>query len=183
MSSQLRLRHSIILRSALCLLLAGGLASMCAAQSLEIESLSHFPRATLDITARGRAHRFQVWIADTALRQEQGLMFVRDLPASEGMLFPQDSPQVAHFWMKNTYIPLDMVFVGEDGRIAKIIANARPFSLDVLSSDVPVIAVLEIRGGEAQQLGIGVGDPVRWQKPRPPAGAARPDRSERRGLR
>ena len=65
------------------------------------------------------------------------------------MLFPQASPQVANFWMKNTYIPLDMVFVGEDGRIAKIIANAHPFSLDVLSSDVPVIAVLEIRGGEA----------------------------------
>ena len=65
--------------------------------------------------------------------------------------------------MKNTYIPLDMVFVAAGGRIAKIIANARPFSLDVLSSDVPVIAVLEIRGGEAQQLGIGVGDRVSWK--------------------
>lgn len=90
-------------------------------------------------------------------------MFVRDLPASEGMLFPEGSPQVANFWMKNTYIPLDMVFVGEDGRIAKIIANAHPFSLDVLSSDVPVIAVLEIRGGEAQQLGMQVGDKVSWK--------------------
>ena len=91
-------------------------------------------------------------------------MFVRDLPATEGMLFPEGSPQVAHFWMKNTYIPLDMVFVGKDGRIVKIIPNARPFSLDVLSSDVPVIAVLEIRGGEARELGMGVGDRVRWQK-------------------
>ena len=89
-------------------------------------------------------------------------MFVRDLPASEGMIFPQDSPQVAHFWMKNTYIPLDMVFIGEDHRIAQIIANAHPFSLDVLSSEVPVIAVLEIRGGEAQQLGMRVGDRVSW---------------------
>lgn len=93
-------------------------------------------------------------------------MFVRDLPAGEGMLFPQGSPQVAHFWMKNTYIPLDMIFVGGNGRIAKIIANARPFSLDVLSSDVPVIAVLEIRGGEAKRLGIGVGDRVSWQAAR-----------------
>ena len=89
-------------------------------------------------------------------------MFVRDLPAAQGMLFPQPSPQVANFWMKNTYIPLDMVFVGADGRIAKIIANAHPFSLDLLSSDVPVIAVLEIRGGEAHQLALNVGDRVSW---------------------
>jgi uncharacterized protein len=155
----------------------------CLAQSMPIEDLSRFPRAMLTIRAQGRAERFRIWVADTPTRQEQGLMFVRDLPASEGMLFPQTTPapggstpllahdgkevlvpQVAHFWMKNTYIPLDMVFVGEDGRIAKIIANARPFSLDVLSSDVPVIAVLEIRGGEAKQLGIKVGDRVSWKK-------------------
>lgn len=135
------------------------------AQSMPIESLTHFPRTTLTIRARGHVDRFDVWIADTPARQEQGLMFVRDLPASKGMLFPQDSPQVAHFWMKNTYIPLDMVFVGEDGRVAKIITNAKPFSLDVLSSDVPVIAVLEIRGGEAQQLGVRVGDRLSWKKP------------------
>jgi uncharacterized protein len=79
--------------------------------------------------------------------------------------------------MKNTYIPLDMVFVGEDGRVAKIIANARPFSLGILSSDVPVIAVLEIRGGEAQQLGIGVGDPVRWKALRSSGGAISSGRS------
>ena len=91
-------------------------------------------------------------------------MFVRDLPAREGMLFPQAPPQVAHFWMKNTYIPLDMVFVGEDRRIAQIIANARPFSLDLLSSDGPVIAVLEIGGAEAKRLGLQVGDRVSWKK-------------------
>ncbi|MGA7538577.1 MAG: DUF192 domain-containing protein [Steroidobacteraceae bacterium] len=151
------------------------------AQSMPIEDLSHFPRTTLTIVTRERADRFRVWIADTPARQEQGLMFVRDLPASEGMLFPQGVPtrsesspllvhggkevlvpQVAHFWMKNTYIPLDMVFVAQDGRVAKIIANARPFSLDVLSSDVPVIAVLELKGGDTEALGIRVGDTVSW---------------------
>ena len=162
-TSHLRLPRSLNVRLALGLLLAASLGSVCLAQSLPIESLTHFPRTTLNIVAHGHPDRFQVWIADTPPRQEQGLMFVRDLPASEGMLFPQESPQVAHFWMKNTYIPLDMVFVGEDGRIAKIIANAHPFSLDVLSSDVPVIAVLEIRGGEAQQLGLRVGDRVSWK--------------------
>ncbi len=175
-----RIAASLLL--ALAAWLAFGRASM--AQSMPIEDLSHFPRTTLTIVARGHVDRFHVWIADTPARQEQGLMFVRDLPASEGMLFPQEAsavpganplpahggkdvlvPQVAHFWMKNTYIPLDMVFVGGDGRIAKIIANARPFSLDVLSSDVPVIAVLEIRGGEAKQLGMAVGDRVSWNEP------------------
>lgn len=147
------------------LLLVAAFGSTCLAQSMTIESLTHFPRTTLEMSAGGHRDRFEIWIADTPQRQEQGLMFVRDLPATQGMLFPQDSPQVAHFWMKNTYIPLDMVFVGKDGRIAKIIANARPFSLDVLSSDVPVIAVLEIRGGEAQTLGLRVGDRVSWKKP------------------
>ena len=152
---------------AIAMLLAAGRASR--AQSMQIESLAHFPRTTLTIKGHGRADRFDIWIADTAARQEQGLMFVRDLPASEGMLFPQAPPQVAHFWMKNTYIPLDMVFVGEDGRVAKIIANAQPFSLGLLSSDGPVTAVLEIRGGEAAQVGIRVGDQVSWDE-----GASRP---------
>ena len=162
MTSHSRPLHLMTVRLTLALFLAAGVASICVAQSATIESLTHFPRTSLVITADGHRHLFQIWIADTPLRQEQGLMFVRDLPATEGMLFPENSPQVAHFWMKNTYIPLDMVFVGEGGRIAKIIANARPFSLAVLSSDVPVIAVLEIRGGEAAQLGIRVGDRVSW---------------------
>lgn len=148
---------------ALAVLLVSGRALL--AQSMPIESLNHFPRTTLTISAHGRVDRFEVWIANTPARQEQGLMFVRDLPASKGMLFPEGSPQVAHFWMENTYIPLDMLFIAGDGRIAKIIANARPFSTDVLSSDVPVIAVLEIRGGEAKQLGIAIGDRVSWGKP------------------
>ena len=163
MKSHSRPRHFLTIRLALGLILGSALVSVCLAQSAPIESLSRFPRTTLEISAHGHRDRFEIWIADTPPRQEQGLMFVRDLPAAQGMLFPQDSPQVAHFWMKNTYIPLDMIFVGEGGRIAKIIANARPFSLDVLSSDVPVIAVLEIRGGEAQELGIGLGDRVSWQ--------------------
>lgn len=165
MTHQARPLHFLTARLTLALALACALGSICLAQSAPIESLAHFPRTTLEIAAHGHRDRFQVWIADTPTRQEQGLMFVRDLPATQGMLFPQSSPQVATFWMKNTYIPLDMVFVGEDGRIAKIIANARPFSLDLLSSDVPVIAVLEISGGEAYKLGLGIGDPVSWKHP------------------
>lgn len=163
MKNDSRPLNSLTVRLALWLTLTCALEPICLAQSAPIESLTHFPRTTLEITAHGRRNSFEVWIADTPARQEQGLMFVRDLPAAQGMLFPQASPQVASFWMKNTYIPLDMVFVSKDGRIAKIIANAHPFSLDVLSSDVPVIAVLEIRGGEARELGLGVGDRATWK--------------------
>lgn len=165
MSNQSRPVHVPLLRWALGLALAGAFAAACLAQSARIESLTRFPRTTLEIVAHGHPIRLRVWVANTPLRQEQGLMFVRDLPQSEGMLFPEASPQVAQFWMKNTFIPLDMVFVGEDHRIAKIIAKAHPFSLAVLSSGVPVIAVLEINGGEAQRLKLGVGDKVSWSGP------------------
>ncbi len=135
------------------------------AQSMPIENLAHFPRTTLTISTGGPLERFRVWIADTPTREAQGLMFVRDLPANQGMLFPMRPPQVAYFWMKNTYIPLDMLFIGTNGRIAKIIANARPFSLATLSSGVPVEAVVEIRGGQAHKLGLKVGEAVKWTAP------------------
>jgi uncharacterized membrane protein (UPF0127 family) len=151
--------------AALLVILLGRTAAL--AQIMPIENLSYFPRATLTISARGRVDRFRVWIADTRARQAQGLMFVRELPADEGMIFPMRPPEVAQFWMKNTYIPLDMLFVAPDGRIEKIIAHAKPFSLAVLSSGAPVEAVVEIRGGEARKLGITVGARVSWSPIKP----------------
>ena len=74
-------------------------------------------------------HTFRVWVADTPQRAEQGLMFVNDLPESEGMVFPLDPPRVENMWMKNTYIELDMLFIGADGRVTKIIERAHPLSL------------------------------------------------------
>ena len=143
--------------------LLAGLASVPArAQSMALENLDHFPRATLVIGAGGGIHRFRAWIANTTARQAQGLMFVRDLPADEGMVFPMNPPRVAQFWMANTYIPLDMLFVAPGGRIERITANAKPFSLQTISSGEPVEAVIEIRGGEARALGITVGSLVRW---------------------
>jgi len=87
---------------------------------------------------------------------------VRDLPASRGMLFLEPEPRPAVFWMKNTYIALDMLFVGADHRVVKIAARAPPLSLATISSDAPVIAILEIKGGEAERRGIRVGDRVAW---------------------
>ena len=132
--------------------------------------LTTFPRTSLEITQRDGAHAprkypFQVWVADTPERAEQGLMFVSDLPQSMGMVFPVDPPRVENMWMKNTYIELDMLFIGTDGRVTKIIERAAPLSLKTLSSDVPVAAVLEIKGGEAAKLGLRTGDTVLWKKP------------------
>lgn len=131
--------------------------------------LSSYPRTQLRITPPGAhasaVHQFDVWVADTPERAEQGLMFVSDLPQSEGMVFPLDPPRVEHMWMKNTYIELDMLFIRADGRVTKIIQRAHPMSLETLSSEEPVAAVLELRGGAAAKLGLKIGDLVRWNKP------------------
>ncbi len=157
----MRFRSALPAAGALLALVIGS----ASAQPVRLENLAHFPRATLTIEAGGHRCRFRVWVADTPDRQAQGLMFVRDLPPTEGMLFPMRPPQVALFWMENTYIPLDMLFVAPDGRIEKIVANAKPFSLMTISSGVPVEAVVEIGGGEARKLGLAVGQRVRWQLP------------------
>lgn len=119
-----------------------------------------FPHSALEIrTASGR-NWFNIRIADTEPRRELGLMYVTKLPYDEGMLFPEDQPQVMSMWMKNTYIPLDMLFIDVHGRIVCLIANAAPESERILTCDKPAKAVLEIGGGEAERRGIKVGDQV-----------------------
>ena len=88
----------------------------------------------------------------------------QELAADRGMIFPQDQPRVTSFWMKNTYIPLDLIFVRTDGTIANIAENAVPMSLEWIWSDGEVGAVLEISGGKSAELGIGPGDKVEWGK-------------------
>jgi uncharacterized membrane protein (UPF0127 family) len=138
------------------------------AQSGPLEDLANFPRTTLEILhgkSKKDARHFDVWIADNPGREEQGLMFVRDLPATQGMLFPQKTPRKMSMWMKNTYIELDIVFVGEKGAIDKIIEHAKPLDLTTLNSDKPVTAVLELKGGEAARQELKVGDRVAWTAP------------------
>jgi uncharacterized membrane protein (UPF0127 family) len=149
-------------------LLLGGAVTLSHAQSGPLEDLANFPRTTLDIQhgkSKKDARHFDVWIADNPGREEQGLMFVRDLPATQGMLFPQKQPRKMSMWMKNTYIELDIVFVGEKGAIDKIIEHARPLDLTTLNSDKPVTAVLELKGGEAARQELKVGDRVSWTAP------------------
>jgi uncharacterized protein len=164
-------RHAPLLLGAL--LLLGAVTAR--AQSGAPVDLATFPRATLEIVHRDhkavQRHEFDAWVADTEARAEQGLMFVSDLPDSKGMVFPLDPPRMEAMWMKNTYIELDMLFVGTDGRVVKIIERARPLSLQTLSSGQVVGAVIELKGGEVARLGLAVGDQVSWQdRARKPAG-------------
>jgi len=112
-------------------------------------------------TAKG-AHRFDVEVSATPQEQEKGLMFRKALPDNGGMLFPMDPPRTASFWMKDTLIPLDMLFIHTDGTIAFLEADAQPYSRIPVSAGVPVAAVLELRGGRAAELGIEGGDRVAW---------------------
>jgi hypothetical protein len=106
-------------------------------------------------------HKFTVQVAATPQQQEHGLMFVRSLAPNEGMIFPYDPPQPVSFWMRNTLIPLDMVFIRADGTIARI-ATAKPLDETSIPGGEPVAAVLEIGGGRAEELGIRAGDKVDW---------------------
>ena len=118
----------------------------------------------LTIRSATGEHRFTVEVAGSLAEQSTGLMFRRSLAPDAGMIFPYDPPQDVAFWMKNTLIPLDMIFIRADGRIARIAANTVPRSLEGVPSLEPVAAVLEIAGGRAAELGIRPGDTVVWPR-------------------
>jgi len=124
------------------------------------ESLDRFPTAALTIESGNQRHAFTVWVAATDARRNQGLMYVRSLAAGHGMLFVFRNPQPASFWMKNTFIPLDLLFVAPDGRVIRVVENAVPQSLDTISSMGLVSGVVELAGGSAARLGIRSGDRV-----------------------
>lgn len=105
---------------------------------------------------------FKVELADTPEAQSRGLMFRDRLGDNEGMLFPSKAPEPRSFWMKNTPLSLDIIFIGADGRISNIAANTVPYSLDSVPSQGFAIAVLELRAGRAAELGIVPGDAVSW---------------------
>ena len=117
---------------------------------------------TLEITSKTGVHVFSVEIADTEAAREKGLMFRKKLPAGQGMLFDFQSEQDVSFWMQNTYIPLDMIFIRGDGRILRIAENTGPLSTKLIPSGGPVLAVLEVIGGTARRLGIVPGDRVSY---------------------
>jgi uncharacterized protein len=120
--------------------------------------------ALIEVTVGGKdgRHRFRAELAASRFEQARGLMFRTALGPDEAMLFPLDPPRQASFWMRNTLIPLDIIFVGPDRRILNIAANTVPYDETPLRSEGEAAAVLEIAGGRAAQLGIEPGDKVDW---------------------
>jgi uncharacterized protein len=114
------------------------------------------------VTSGGKAHVFQAEVAATPREQAQGMMFRTAMGPDEAMIFPFPDARRRTFWMKNTVIPLDIIYIGSDRRILNVAANAVPYSEELVPSDGPAIAVLELNGGRAAQLGIAKGDKVEW---------------------
>jgi uncharacterized membrane protein (UPF0127 family) len=132
------------------------------AASPAVHPVSGLAVIPLTVTHSGKKLAFRVEVAKTAPEQAKGLMFRTAMGADEGMIFPMDPPRDAAFWMRNTVIPLDIIFIGTDRRISNIAANAVPYSEEALPSVGSVIGVLELNGGRAAQLGIVAGDKVEW---------------------
>ena len=117
----------------------------------------------LTIRSASGEHRFTVDVARTPAEQERGLMFVRSLAGDRGMIFPYQPAQDVAFWMKNTLIPLDMLFIRSDGTIVRIV-TAKALDETPVPSGEPIAAVLELRGGRAGELGIKTGDIAEWPR-------------------
>lgn len=137
-------------------------ATPAAETAPDVHPVSDLTVIPLTVTSGETVHSFRVELADSAEAQAQGLMFRTELGDDEGMIFPSDPPDVRSFWMKNTPLPLDIIFIGTDGRILNIYPMTTPYSLDSLYSAGLTSGVLELRGGRAEELGIKKGDLVEW---------------------
>jgi hypothetical protein len=140
-------------------LVAAAIAASLFTFSAEAQ-LQRFATSELTIVSATGPHRFTVEVAETPEQMEQGLMFRRAMAPDTGMLFDYKTPTVATMWMRNTLIPLDMLFVDGRGRIVNIHQRAVPQSLDIIAAAAPVRAVIELNGGTAARLGIAPGDQV-----------------------
>ena len=160
------MRLSLILGLALLSLTAActpqSASSGSVAPALAAHPVSGLKVIPLTVTTSTKLHRFRVELARSEAEQSKGLMFRTAMGADEGMIFPMSPPRQSTFWMKNTVIPLDIIFIGSDRRILNVAANTVPYSEEQLPSVGAAAAVLELNGGSAAQLGIGPGDRVEW---------------------
>jgi uncharacterized membrane protein (UPF0127 family) len=117
-------------------------------------------KSLLEIASKTGVHSFSVEVVDNDADRAKGLMFRKSLPEGTGMLFDFKTEQNVAFWMQNTYIPLDMIFIRADGRILRIAENTEPMSTKQIPSGGPVLAVLEVIAGTARKFGIVPGDRV-----------------------
>jgi uncharacterized membrane protein (UPF0127 family) len=156
--------------------LLAGLAALAGATPVAGDSpraaLDALPRERIVLETRDGRSDFRAWRADTPETRARGLMYVADLAADEAMLFVYDAPQVLRMWMKNTYLPLDMLFVDERGCIVSIAERTTPLSLASIESGSPAVLVVELKGGVASARGTKVGDRLHRPELTWPAGNA-----------
>lgn len=153
-------RRALVWLAAATLVACAPAAPEAVAEPVAAETPQSAPLEPLEVITDKGPVRFRVAIADDEQERQHGLMFRSVLPEDEGMLFDFHQPQPLAFWMKNTLIPLDIIFIGADGRIVNIAENTTPYSLDPIPSDGPALGVLEIGGGLSDELGIEPGDRV-----------------------
>ncbi|WP_339161493.1 DUF192 domain-containing protein [Methylobacterium bullatum] len=137
------------------MILVAILAGLGAATAQEVAATE-----PLEIASRGTRHSFSVEVMRDDESRSRGLMFRRSMPPEHGMLFDFQKVERVAMWMKNTYLPLDMLFIRPDGSIARVATNTEPLSTKVIPSGEPVLAVLELNAGTTAKLGIKAGDRV-----------------------
>ena len=142
---------------------AAAIGSLACAAVADDELDRHFGKDVLIIEASAHGcHRFDIYVAADNTQKSRGLMFVRNLPATTGMLFIYDN-QPASMWMKNTFIPLDILFIRRDGTVSSIAENTEPQSLRSIRSIEPISFVLELNAGTTERLGIDNNSRIYWE--------------------
>ncbi len=146
-------------------MIAAPAACQPAASPVALErSAAGLDQVPLTIVSGGKTHRFTVEVARSIAQQQTGMMNRNSLAPDRGMIFPYDPPQPVAFWMRNTLIPLDMIFISPGGKILRIEDSAVPLSLDPVPSGGPVEGLLELAGGRSTELGLKAGDQIDWPR-------------------
>ena len=144
-------------------IVAAAVGALACAAVADDELDKRFARDVLIIEASAHGcHRFDIYVAADNAQKSRGLMFVRELPVTTGMLFIYDLQPVS-MWMKNTFIPLDMLFIRRDGTVSSVAHDTEPQSLRSISSTEPVSFVLELNGGTAKRLVIDENSRIYWE--------------------
>ena len=157
--SSVRVLSTFLPTSLLCLA-ALALAVPGAPRAQEPAPAAQAATEPLAVVGKSGRHAFKVEVMRDDAGRARGLMYRRSMPADHGMLFDFERPLPVNMWMKNTYIPLDMLFIRSDGSIARIAPDTEPLSTQIVSSGEPVLSVLELNAGTAAKLGIRAGDRV-----------------------
>lgn len=147
-------------------LLALLMLSAAPAMAVSSDGQPALPTIPLTLVTASGKHKYTVELARTAEQQSAGMMFRKAMARNRGMLFPFEPPRPVAFWMENTVLSLDLVFINPDGRVGKIAARATPFSRDMINRYEATAAVLELIAGEAARIGLRPGDRAIYTLPR-----------------